>query len=421
MSLSNLYSIRRNVYLLSLLGIIIVMNSCKKNEFTIKGKVEGIPDQEIYLVSDEFGNNKTLTAQLQNGEFKFTGKIDNSPKEFTIDFEKKMQSPPNTSLYQFAYDGNTSVIVDENDNIDLYIKVSEDQSKVSIALGAEEYSQRPIVLEMDVKGSKLQDEHNKVKQYINSEFNNRKRVLYGTLYSLPEEDMDSDKGKDLQSQIDKISEEVNVYCKKYISENPNSIVAFKLLQEIKSSPEERERIFNTLSPKVKNSHIALLSKFYEDKFKKEDAAIEMAKQAVAIGKPYIDFKARDTKGNEVTFSSLINTEKKYILLDFWASWCAPCRKENPNLLKAYEKFKSKGFDIVALSVDEGEKEWLKAVKDDKLPWTQLLDEKAFAGIAKQYAVVGIPDNFLIDVKTGTIITRNLRGEDLQKKLDELSK
>ncbi|MNR34251.1 Thiol-disulfide oxidoreductase ResA [compost metagenome] len=114
--------------------------------------------------------------------------------------------------------------------------------------------------------------------------------------------------------------------------------------------------------------------------------------------------------------SLSSFKGKYVLLDFWASWCGPCRAENPHVLKAYNKFKDKNFDILAISLDEKKENWLKAVKDDAMPWTQVSDLLGWKNqAAGYYAITAIPQNFLID-PNGVIVAKNLRGDRLEKEL-----
>ncbi|MDR2271002.1 MAG: AhpC/TSA family protein [Sphingobacterium sp.] len=140
--------------------------------------------------------------------------------------------------------------------------------------------------------------------------------------------------------------------------------------------------------------------------------------AVQIGKTAPDFSARDTSGNMVSLSSL---KGKYLLLDFWASWCGPCRNENPNVVKAYQKFKDKNFEILGVSLDDehAKEKWLKAIKDDQLTWVQVSDLKGWQSeVAELYHVRGIPQNFLLNPE-GVIIATDLRGEKLLKTLEDI--
>ncbi|MBP6432119.1 MAG: AhpC/TSA family protein, partial [Ferruginibacter sp.] len=138
----------------------------------------------------------------------------------------------------------------------------------------------------------------------------------------------------------------------------------------------------------------------------------------AIGSPAIDFIQNDTEGKPISLSSF---KGKYVLLDFWASWCRPCREENPNVVKAYNKFKEKKFTVLGISLDrpDAKDNWIQAIKDDGLTWTNVSDLKFWQNeVAQKYKVGSIPQNYLIDPQ-GIIIAKNLRGQALEDKLCEV--
>jgi len=131
-----------------------------------------------------------------------------------------------------------------------------------------------------------------------------------------------------------------------------------------------------------------------------------------------DFGMNDINGKLVKVSDF---RGKYLLIDFWASWCGPCRKENPNVVKAYEEFKDKNFTILGVSLDNSKAKWLEAIKKDELPWTQISDLKGWdTPVTKLFGLIGIPFNMLVDPE-GKILATNLRGEQLSKKLSEILK
>jgi peroxiredoxin len=201
-----------------------------------------------------------------------------------------------------------------------------------------------------------------------------------------------------QKQVERLSE--------FIRLHPNSFAALYLLSNMVTIVpfEKAQAYFNTLSASYK-----------ETSYGKNIASAIDSKNVTAVGKTGPDFEQPDTSGKPVKLSDF---RGKYVLLDFWASWCVPCREENPNVVEAYRQYHDKGFTVLSVSLDQpGKKEnWLKAIHQDGLTWTQVSDLKFWNNsAAKLYGIQAIPQNFLLD-KDGKIIAVNIKGAELNKKL-----
>ena len=147
-----------------------------------------------------------------------------------------------------------------------------------------------------------------------------------------------------------------------------------------------------------------------------DSRIQIIRKT-SIGQPFIDFTMNDVNGNPIVLSEY--AKSKYVLIDFWASWCAPCRKENPNVVANFKKYNAKGFTVFGVSFDKNNESWVKAISDDGLVWGHVSDLEGWKNAAgKLYGIQSIPQNILID-STGVIIGKNLRGEALGEKLEAL--
>jgi peroxiredoxin len=194
---------------------------------------------------------------------------------------------------------------------------------------------------------------------------------------------------------------------KFATSNSSSIASLIALQQLNVDQnfEVYEKVITDLKPSMEGH-------FFYDNF----ASVVASKKKLAVGAIAPDLKFPNPTGELIAVSDY---RGKYVLLDFWASWCKPCRMENPNVVRMYEKYSSKGFEIVGISLDQKEQAWVSAINQDKLTWPQMSDLKGWsAEPAQVYGVRAIPATFLLDPE-GKIIAKDLRGHALEEKLQEL--
>ncbi|MFV0590153.1 MAG: redoxin domain-containing protein [Draconibacterium sp.] len=218
---------------------------------------------------------------------------------------------------------------------------------------------------------------------------------------------DTAKANELMAKVEEIyataSDKMNTLQEDFVKNNPTSYVAPLILSSIQyqKSAEQLDSMISTLDPKIQETDIIVDMKEQIEKMKK-----------VSIGQIAPDFTQNDPDGNPVKFSD-VYSQNELTLLDFWASWCGPCRQENPNVVAVFNDFKDKGFTVFGVSLDREKDAWLKGIADDGLTWTHVSDLAFWSNAAaKEYAIRSIPSSLLVD-KTGKIVEKNKRGEELR--------
>ncbi|WP_257666365.1 TlpA disulfide reductase family protein [Parapedobacter tibetensis] len=262
----------------------------------------------------------------------------------------------------------------------------------------------------DITGSPLHDEYVAFLDEIGGCFMAIMDEAGKTAASISNDDPKfNEKMNALRTKYDTILENRRQKELAYAKNNPSSIFAAEALRDVANTHplSEIEPILANLSEEVRNLSMA-----------KGLASRIEAEKTIQIGNIAPDFTQSDVDGNPISLSDF---RGRYVLVDFWASWCAPCRAENPNLKKAYENHKDKGLEVLAVSLDDQNTRgaWLKAIETDGLPWIHVSDLKGWNNaVAVQYGVRGVPQNYLVDPE-GKIVASNLRDERLHTVLEEV--
>ena len=350
-------------------------NTKSTNGYEISGTIRGVKDGLALLSYVANQSVQVDSSDIKGGHFVFRGKF-GQPQEVQVSFAND------------SYSGGITFFADNND-----ITVDADTSMLGLP---------------SVKGSPLQSDYEAYKKMTAAldakvaQLNETGRNLYIS-GALTEQIKDS-----LFKVNDQFESERAGLISKFIQQHPASAVGAWAIGKgllFDPKPAVLEPLFNALDKKVQSG---LYGKIISDAL--------VAAKATSIGQPAMDFTQPDVNGKAVSLSSF---KGKYVLIDFWASWCGPCRAENPNVVHSYNEYKSKGFEILGVSLDENKSDWLKAIAKDNLAWTQVSDLKGWSNAASQaYGIKGIPFNLLLD-KNGVIVAKNLRGEALTKKLKEL--
>ncbi|MGM0933408.1 MAG: redoxin domain-containing protein [Bacteroidota bacterium] len=366
--------------LLAIAGLALITISCQDDQgYSIKGTAEGIEDGKMVYIS-EIQNPNSRPERIDSTQIK-DGK-----------FELDLAEVENSNLSFLEIEGLDGNVIYISENQPISFEIYKDSLRTSQIKGGKE--NQTLVSYLD----HLKETNKKVgegRQEMQQAFQQRDSTQLRILQEAEAELMDNDK----------------VFKKKMVKENPDSFVSVMILLDMmnmKSFPvNEIKELYEGLDESVKQSSIA---KSLEQKLESESA--------VAIGSKAPNFTAPNPEGEEL---SLEDIRGKVTLIDFWAAWCKPCRVENPNIVKIYEKYHDKGLEIIGVSLDRPNQrdKWLQAIEDDKLPWHQVSNLEFWnEPVAQQYGIRSIPAAFILD-EDGIIVARDLRGQDLENKIAEL--
>jgi len=370
-------------YILGLLPLLAFSQA--PETFVLKGKAGNLNSPVRVYLTYRLGANMVVdSAQINNGSFAFTGDVLNPTNAFLVIDHKGV---------------GFNKLDSTADVLSFYI----DKGEFAV-------SGPDSIAKATITGSKINDENKKLMSELEPVFRHARQLAAETRAASRAQQNTAEFQNTMQAKYKALQAEQKTILKSFILLNPDSYLSLLALSSVGGpapNPAELDPLYNALSQRLKETETAkVLKKALDDL------------RSTAIGSIAPDFVQNDVNGVPVRLSSF---RGKYVLVDFWASWCGPCRQENPNVVKVYNKYKDKNFTIIGVSLDraDGKSNWLAAIKSDGLRWTQVSDLKFWNNqVAALYKVTSIPSNFLVD-PIGKIIARDLRGDDLENKLKEL--
>ncbi len=364
-----------------LIAMLILGGNCllaqKPFNFTINGEIQKYSKPYIYLHHKWENKDFTDSIKIKDGKFTFTGK----------------SAEPN--MYWFSTENNL--------NFQPMFIFFVDPGKIKVKLKGDSIFSSTAI------GGQTQKDHEAYQQMITG-FVNKQSQLQNE-YNMAQQNGDYNTMNGVNAKYQELNNEYLQGLKGFVKDHPKSAVSGWIIYRDLNNP-------NIPFDHAIEATSYLDKDFLNTKFGKLATERVEALKGSTIGNIATDFTQNDVNDKPVKLSSL---RGKYVLVDFWASWCGPCRMENPNVVAAYNKFKDKGFTVLGVSYDQDKGKWLAAIEKDNLTWTHVSDLKGWANeTARLFNINGIPANLLLD-KDGRIIAKNLRGAALEEKLAEVLK
>lgn len=387
---------KKSIFSLAALALVVLLNSCgdskKTNGLQLKGTLSNASGETLVLeqMSQQNGYIFIDSAKVdENGNFEFK-----NIKPTAMDFFRLKTSEANFAV----------IVADSTQNITF----KGDAKKLGEGYSVEGSPDTKQFIDINAELLTVSKQLDSLQTAVNQ------RMMTTKLDSSRMEEINAEAEGQFNTIFDKTSQKLI----KMVNAFPGTIANFSAFNaiHIDENMELYDKVLAALTEKQPNSQYTQQLRTSIDQFKKQFEMQEAQNTVKEGGEPMQEIKLKNPQGKEIALSSF---KGKLVLVDFWASWCGPCRKENPNVVALYKKYKSKGFEIYSVSLDEDKDKWVQAIEKDGLTWTHVSDLGGWnSSVCPQFNINSIPFTILVG-KDGNIIAKGLRGAALEEKVAEI--